>query len=312
MFANAPQVSVQQPARGWLLDMVRLLQTTLDVHQVLSLFSDKCGELVPHAGVGFRPNDGGQLVNVGKRATTVCEYDLVLPGRPLGMLAFKRDTALTEPEIATLDTLISNRVHPLRNSLQHGEVLKQATQDPTTGLQNRASLQNTLARDVGLSRRHNTPLNVIICDVDRFKLVNDTYGHLVGDQVLRVIADRLEQGIRQVDVVFRFGGEEFVVILSNTGLEGAALLADRLRIEVKARPIHSEGQSEPVAVTVSAGVAQLGPDETQDAFLNRADAALYKAKNTGRNRICVAQAKDSIVVNSTSSEAEIRRPASAY
>jgi len=134
-----------------------------------------------------------------------------------------------------------------------------------------------------VSERHNTALSLIMIDVDLFKSINDTFGHVVGDVVLRAVANAIVTCTRDSDVVFRYGGEEFVVVLTNTEGAGADFLAERIRQSIEALEI--EALSNHTSITISAGVAQLVTGDTAMSLLQRADELLYRAKQTGRNRV---------------------------
>ncbi|MBE9607652.1 PleD family two-component system response regulator [Acetobacteraceae bacterium H6797] len=157
--------------------------------------------------------------------------------------------------------------------------LEMAVTDALTGLRNRRYAVRHLE---GLLRTAGAA--VLMMDVDRFKSVNDTYGHASGDIVLKEVADRLKSSLRAADVVARFGGEEFVVAMAGQEAEDAAVVAERLRLAVSAKPIEVEG-GEPLKVTISCGVAAVPPGVSLDALLGAADAALYRAKGNGRNRV---------------------------
>jgi len=173
-------------------------------------------------------------------------------------------------------------------------ISKQATHDSLTGLYNRHYLMDNLQREEARHRRMGSDLSVILCDIDHFKALNDRFGHIVGDDVLKSVAENLQQLLRQSDamalandnIVARFGGEEFVILLPDTPLEGARLCAERLREAVS----HTRFASLPedVKVTISFGVAQMRISEKHNEMLQRADDALYEAKHTGRNKVCVA------------------------
>jgi len=140
-----------------------------------------------------------------------------------------------------------------------------------------------LKHQILVSERHNTPLSLIIADIELFKSVNDAFGHVVGDVVLKNTADAIVNCTRDSDVVFRYGGEEFVVILTNTHGVGADFLAERIRQAVAALEIKALAHT--TRITVSAGVAQFLPGDTATVLLAKADEQLYKAKSLGRNRI---------------------------
>ena len=122
-------------------------------------------------------------------------------------------------------------------------------------------------------------------DIDHFKAINDSYGHSQGDISIKSVVECAQHCARSTDMLFRYGGEEFVMILRNTTLDGARLLADRIRRKVEKMECQDKGK--PINMTVSAGVATLAPGESAQHFFERADAALYAAKNSGRNRVCV-------------------------
>ena len=159
-----------------------------------------------------------------------------------------------------------------------------ALRDPLTKVYNKKYFLDTLATEVSYAKRHDTPLSLIMFDLDHFKRVNDTFGHVAGDHVLIDIAGLVQGTLRAEDVFARYGGEEFAVILRGTALEHAGLLAERVRAAVEGRVIQSDGRRLPV--TISVGVAAFDrPMEDAKALILAADEALYAAKNAGRNRV---------------------------
>jgi two-component system cell cycle response regulator len=159
--------------------------------------------------------------------------------------------------------------------------------DALTGVQNRRAFDASLAMEVARTRRNGSPLSVVVFDIDHFKKVNDTYGHPAGDQVLVAFAQVLTDTLRESDVVYRFGGEEFVAILPDTPLGGAYQAADRVLDECRRRSIPVDGQT--LRITASAGVATVcGPDANAKGLLAKADGALYHAKRQGRDRAAMA------------------------
>lgn len=166
------------------------------------------------------------------------------------------------------------------------KVYEAALYDGLTGIYNRKYLDERIESELGFALRHGTELSLVIIDVDLFKKVNDTHGHLGGDAVLKTLTGILARELRTEDVLARYGGEEFVVLLRSINLEGAIVLADRLRHAVMQSPVHFGTVSIPI--TVSGGVASLkccGERRDKEALFGIADARLYVAKKTGRNRI---------------------------
>lgn len=163
---------------------------------------------------------------------------------------------------------------------------RKASTDELTGLVNFTSLMEELERQIQTAGKRNHPLCVMMADLDFFKRVNDSHGHLVGDTVLRHAAERIRAAVRDFDTVGRFGGEEFTVILANTDIDMARIIAERIREDVAAEPFHVHGLN--IGITISVGGAMLRKDETKESLLERADAAMYEAKQSGRNRVVFA------------------------
>jgi diguanylate cyclase (GGDEF)-like protein len=163
---------------------------------------------------------------------------------------------------------------------------RQSTRDALTGLYNRRYLEETLGRELILAERHGQPVSVIMADLDHFKAVNDRYGHLGGDEVLRVFGDLMKRQVRGSDIYCRYGGEEFLLVLPHMSTENAIERAEQLRSAMAAAPV-PYGDSA-IAVTASFGVATFPRDgRTGDELIAAADSALYLAKETGRNRVNV-------------------------
>jgi diguanylate cyclase (GGDEF)-like protein len=182
----------------------------------------------------------------------------------------------------------------LENATNRARLLRSGTTDVLTGWHNRAYLTMRLNEEVARAQRDDTVLTCLFLDVDFFKAVNDRYGHLAGDKVLREIASRIDAEVRSSDVASRYGGEEFVVLLPATASRDAQNLAERIRKAVSATPIEVDA-SNALTVTVSIGIASLGPDAVSsdlkslgEGLIAAADVALYQAKADGRN--CVRAA----------------------
>lgn len=168
-------------------------------------------------------------------------------------------------------------------SLRAEQAQERAMTDQLTGLLNRYGLQHTLARENAEARRYNRPLSCVLIDIDNFKTINDTYGHASGDLTLQQIAGVLREAVRGSDTVFRYGGEEFLMLLPETDLDGALALAEKIRLAASERPF-GDG-SHVFNLTLSAGVAGLYVEESGHDMIARADMALYRAKGQGRNRV---------------------------
>ncbi|MGQ9687435.1 MAG: diguanylate cyclase [Desulfobaccales bacterium] len=202
----------------------------------------------------------------------------------IGLASGGREAPFTPEEAELFRIFALQGEAALRNLLLFEEVQNLAVRDSLTGLYNRRHFREVLAHQVEVSRRYGWPLSLLFVDIDDFKLINDTWGHPEGDLVLKAVTRFLQQQVRHADVISRYGGEEFVVLLPQTSLQQALRLAERLRLGIAAIPIAlSPGE---IHITVSIGVSSLTGDMNGDELIKTADAALYRAKQSGKNRVC--------------------------
>ncbi|RAI44947.1 GGDEF domain-containing protein [Rhodoplanes roseus] len=177
-----------------------------------------------------------------------------------------------------------DEIAKLQQSLE--EVRSESLTDPLTTLANRKCFDDGIARMVAQAKARNQALSLILTDVDHFKRFNDTYGHLTGDQVLRLVALSVKQNVKGQDLAARYGGEEFAVILPETALRAATTVADYIRRAVMGKELMKRSTREMLGrVTISCGVATLHPGDTVQSLIERTDSCLYVAKRTGRNQV---------------------------
>ena len=268
---------------GTLLQLATDLQTTLDVDALIGFFSRHVTPLVPHAGARFVNEEVGVDVSTGETAGRRTIVPLALEKETLGTLTIYSAKPLSASRKKIIENLAMGLLHPLRNALMYREAINASARDPLTGVNNRSSFRRVLDREVDLSRRHGAPLSLIMLDVDRFKAINDKHGHMVGDLALKSIAGCMVSCIRESDILFRYGGEEFCIALANTNLVGARKLAERIRRKLEILVVRTSRAR--LHVTASFGVAVLAENDDAAQLVEKADDSLYRAKALGRNRI---------------------------
>lgn len=262
------------------------LQTSLEPQRILGLFFREIQRLVPLDALNYEHQPSDLRLQFGARGHHSISYSLSHEGEQLGELVFRRNQRFSEQEQGNLESLLSTLLFPMRNALLYRAATQSALRDPLTDTGNRIAMDQTLEREIEMSRRHSQPLSLLMLDIDHFKHINDTYGHSAGDEVLKAVAASIKNQLRNVDMVFRFGGEEFMILLSNTSREAAAMVGERLRFAAQAQDYEAEGKI--IELTVSIGCSTLLPGESAESLLRRADSALYVAKREGRNRLAMA------------------------
>ncbi len=286
---------------GSLLDLVQRVQRSLDPCEVLVALHESLVTRPDYQGLEYR---GPALAfAVGDAAFFTCEYTLQVDEEPLGCVQLHFDSAPEAGERARVEARVNASLPSLRNALAHERLRRQARQDAMTGLLNRNALEIMLPREIALAQRERLQLSVVLFDLDHFKYVNDSNGHQAGDRVLIDVARIAAQTLRESDLAFRFGGDEFLVVLPDTDADGAARAAQRLRDAVATDETICARLGR--GVSLSAGVSTLAAGDDAERLLARADRALYGAKDAGRN-CCVESRKLASISSSGSSV--IRNP----
>lgn len=269
------------------LKLAGLLQTSLEIDSVLNYFLQAAQQVVNFDAAHYSFEEQKLNLKYGKTQRHRCSYRLRLAGEFLGELVFTRKRRFAEQEMEHLENLMGQLIFPLRNAVWYQRALQAAKIDALTGAHNRAAMNETLDREVELAHRHHSAFSIVMFDLDHFKKINDNYGHVTGDDVLRECVECSNQALRGTDMLFRYGGEEFVVLLPGVNATGAVLAAERLRSIIEKHVFDSRNGTVPV--TVSVGTASLTLQDTVKTLLERADKALYIAKSSGRN--CVASSE---------------------
>ncbi|AVO60437.1 GGDEF domain-containing protein [Pseudomonas chlororaphis] len=262
------------------------LQTSLEPQRILGLFFRETQRLVPLDALVYQHKPSDLRLEFGQRGHHSLSYSLSHEGETMGELVFRRNQRFSDQEQSHLESLLSALLYPMRNALLYRAATRSALRDPLTDTGNRIAMDQTLQREIEMARRHLHPLSLLMLDIDHFKRINDSHGHSAGDEVLKAVAAAIKAQLRNVDMVFRFGGEEFLILLSNTGRDAAAMVGERLRQAAQAKDYWADGTL--IELTVSLGCSTLLPGESAESLLRRADSALYVAKREGRNRLAMA------------------------
>jgi diguanylate cyclase (GGDEF)-like protein len=258
------------------------LSATHDAQQLLRIVTATAAEATAARGARIVAADGSVVVSGDVEGEGVrLVLPLIASGQRFGTLELVGDSFSKEQRMNAA-SLAAHAVVALENARLHGMVERQALVDGLTGLANRRAAADALHAEAARAERLQTPLAVVLADLDGFKDVNDEYGHAVGDEVLRTFADVLRQTVRDSDVAGRWGGEEFLLLLPGADQEGAVQLADRIRIELADRSIPS---APGLRVTASFGVAEYGGEANSEDLVAAADGALYRAKRGGKDRV---------------------------
>ena len=221
-----------------------------------------------------------------------CKILIIEANTALAMLNASHDLCLNFLQI------LSNRIRNSNKMVCEEEyhircIEENAKVDALTGLHNRRWLEEMYTRELKRSNAGNLHLSAFMVDIDHFKRINDTYGHLVGDQVLIAVAKAILKCLRPTDMPVRYGGEEFTIFLPGTSVENAKIVGERLRAAIEALPIPLPN-GEKLSVTVSVGFTERKNEDTVEAIIKRADDALYFAKESGRNRVCLNLGDDTM------------------
>jgi len=277
----------EDDAQAQLLLLQRLIGRT-DRDALLQGFFGWIGDLALGDGLTFT-DSSGEAISLGERRHHSARYDITIEQESIGTLSLCRRQRYSENDLFVIEQALGHLAPCLRSAAEVGELKRLVRSDPLTGLGNRPSLDEWLQRELARAARHGSPLSVLMIDVDHFKLLNDTLGHIAGDRILRSIATVLSTSTRASDLVFRFGGDEFTVLMPHTELAGAELAAAQIRANLARLPLESLGMNAEMRARrpdLSIGIASYREGDDDVSLLTRADRMLYEAKARGRGRAC--------------------------
>jgi len=274
---------LEQQAR---LNLAMSLQMSLDIDWVINKFMEHIHAYLMFDGFAYRCADPDTQIVSARQKGHSCSYNLNIDNALLGKLQLFRGRKFSESELVLLENLLTILVYPLRNAIEYKKASLLAHCDALTGVKNRSTFDDSLQREINLAQRHKRGFSLLVVDIDHFKKVNDRFGHSAGDEVLKSVATTLQNSIRATDMLFRYGGEEFVILLNNLDCDQSWIIADRILDSVRKLDVQIDEQS--LQLSVSIGMACLEKGDNAKSLFKRADAAMYTAKNEGRDQIKVA------------------------
>lgn len=265
------QHSEQQSQRN--LALLEQLQTTLDVKQLIDIFAIEVAKYLDFSGVYFKHDDISATARGSRQAKAERQFELKLNGQFLGIITYAVNMPISIGNYKILTELHQLLINPLNNAIQFHQAMHLAMQDSLTQLGNRRSFDDQMKRTMAQATRRHTRVGLILCDLNKFKAINDTFGHDIGDTVLVHFANALRESVRDTDSVFRFGGDEFAIIVADATEQSLSVIEHRIYHAMSKDALLSKHK-----VTSSLGLAFMNRADNPASFFKRADKALYSQK----------------------------------
>ncbi len=267
------------------LQISDLLSRNLEIAQIIEAFMEEISAEINFCGYRFSCDEIEADIEHGVMEGFNAHYRLKMQNQLLGELTLFKRANFNSRELCELEDLLCSLIYPIKNALLYQVALKSAYRDPLTGLNNRTSMEKNLPREIDLAKRHSQSMAILVMDLDGFKQINDSCGHDVGDQVLREVSQVISQVVRNTDLVYRFGGDEFVGGLAQTDIHGAIDVSERIRCSIDELDLEECGVSGRVQISI--GITLVRHSDSFLSAFKRADKALYQAKINGKNQIII-------------------------
>ena len=265
------------------LQLHQRLLGTLDTSTIINRFFSWLNEKQLVGSIGYLHPVENTRFTAGSTKSHKSNYTLRLEQHYLGEITISSQKRFSEQDLFVHEQSMGIIIHYLKNAIDHQSLEKVAFQDGLTGVMNRTALEELLPKEAERAQRYNFDLSVMMIDIDHFKMINDSIGHIGGDEILRHVSKAIKSQLRKSDLPFRYGGDEFLLILPNTDLEGAHKAAERIMQSLNKEV--EEIPNCPVSPKLSIGIAAFQAGETDEDLIRRVDKALYDAKSNGRNCI---------------------------
>jgi len=255
------------------LALMEQLQTSLELDRLLNIFAMEAAKYADFSGLYFKNGDITAAIRGSRQGKSERHFELKLNQKFVGILTYAVNSPISITNFKILNELHQYLIHPLNNALNYQMTLQLAMQDGLTSLNNRRSFDEQLKRAMHRANRQHSKVGLIICDLDKFKAVNDTFGHAIGDEVLIQFSQALKLSIRDSDCIFRFGGDEFALIVEDATKDALIVIEQRIYNAMSQDALLAK-----YGVSCSLGFTFMERIDTQESFFERADRALYQRK----------------------------------
>lgn len=259
--------------KSQVLAFMTQLQTTLDIDELLDIFSVEATRYVDFSGLYFKSQNLNKTLRGSRKAKKERRFELKIADDFLGTLSYGINGPISLTNYKILEQLHKCLVHPLKNAIAYHGAMQLAMQDALTGLGNRRYFDEQLKRSMHNANRHHSLVGLVLGDLNKFKAINDTYGHMTGDLVLQEFANVLRQCIRDSDSLFRFGGDEFAIIVENANDTALTIIESRVNFALSCNALLSKYK-----LGCSLGSTFMNRADTEVSFFERADETLYRGK----------------------------------
>ncbi len=260
------------------ISLVEQLQTTLDIEQQLTIFLEALSNSFKISAIDLETYHGRFTTGKAAKGCETLALPIRIHDQLMGRVLYHSQKPITDILLSSLSNFQKRLVFPLRNALAFWQLQQLALKDSLTGIGNRTSYNEAISRAISHSKRYNTPFSLLVMDLDNFKQVNDNFGHQTGDELLVQFVNLANKCLRNTDQFFRFGGDEFAIILEHDKKSSASIVSNRLLSTVKDSDIVKKFH-----VSVSIGAAISATEDLESTIFAKADKALYQAKQAGKN-----------------------------
>jgi len=262
--------------------LLEQLQTTLDLEKLLSIFAKEASKYADFSGLYFKKDDISASTPGSTRGKAERQFELRANNEFIGLLTYTLKKPISLSHFHNLKALHKLLVYPIRNALEYKKAMSLAMQDGLTKLGNRRYFDEQLKRAMHHANRHNHHVGLIVCDLNKFKAVNDNHGHAIGDEVLVQFSNALRACVRDSDSLFRFGGDEFAILIEEATDQSLQILESRIVKAVKDNALLSK-----YSVSCSLGSTYMNRADTEQTFFERADQTLYRKKMNMHRQLSV-------------------------